>query len=115
MKNKRFFVSVVTVAVVLGAFFFFFFFGFFKPWFRSAVLDVNRVQVAVVERAVVPQVARMRVSNVSVVVNGVAVVADGVDGNDLIVVNARHTNLSPQEFRIRAGFKAGAFLIAKQK
>lgn len=76
MKSKRFFISVVAGAIVLGVFFFFFFFffGFVKPRFHSAVRDVNPVQVAVVQRGAVAVVNGVKVPNVSVVVDAVSVV-----------------------------------------
>lgn len=77
MKSKRFFVRILTVLVMLGVFFFFFF-GFVKPQFQSAVRNVNRVQLAGVQRGVAPAVMPGKVSNVSVVVNGVSVVEVGV-------------------------------------
>ena len=51
MKSRRFFFSIVTVAVVLGVFFFLFF-GIVKPRFQSAVTPVADTRVAAVIQAV---------------------------------------------------------------
>jgi hypothetical protein len=51
MKSRRFFFSIVTVAVVLGVFFFLFF-GIVKPRFQGVITPVADTRVAAVVQVV---------------------------------------------------------------